>query len=411
MTRYAESAKFLFSRGKLGSYNDEEQNTASNSDSVGEKNPFGSFDDEQQSDGSGSELKSDSFSSDDLSSTVVMAASAMPTYESGDVPPDADRPDWKQSQSDSSAGTQSALTEPHSNSSVNGNSRIEASSSLSSARSQKMESANYWFKKSALISGEPLEEVDNSKDGPHQNKDSDVESGPPDSDYAPRAPRSLWHEISLDSDADDKGAESVIEDELDATNEKKPGGDDGWPNYREFLLKYRAILAGVAVLVVVIIIIVIVLVATGGGDDNNKGGTPSSMEAMHDKIEETVSQLVDPEILSNRNSPEAQALKWLIEDDTVWRHQHEDFSVERIVQRFVLVSFYLSRGGPLYWKANNWLQGEECTWNFIDCNGIGEVRALAFGKFRFCCCVRTKQKAESSNTYEGFLFYAQTISA
>jgi Leucine-rich repeat (LRR) protein len=127
------------------------------------------------------------------------------------------------------------------------------------------------------------------------------------------------------------------------------------------------------------------------------------MEAMHDKIEETVSQLVDPEILSNRNSPEAQALKWLIEDDTVWRHQHEDFSVERIVQRFVLVSFYLSRGGPLYWKANNWLQGEECTWNFIDCNGIGEVRALAFGKFRFCCCVRTKQKAESSKHLQRLL--------
>jgi hypothetical protein len=96
-------------------------------------------------------------------------------------------------------------------------------------------------------------------------------------------------------------------------------------------------------------------------------------------IDRIISQLTGSKVLKNSSSPQAQAREWLMFDDD------EPYTVSeaRVVQRYVLASFFFGTGGFNAWTNTNWLNGNECAegqeWHGIHCNERGEVRTLVQG--------------------------------
>ena len=259
---------------------------------------------------------------------------------------------------------------------------------LTPARGGKKQSTNFRFKRGALISGTAQEDTFEREDSSDGEDDDDIESGAPYSHSgSSHGTHSLWQEKSVDSAIPKLDAESVIDDDrARASNEQEKSCKTSLINR----LRWRPIAVAAAAITIAIVLVYLVMsgvIRGGRGSDakdapGNPTAAPVSMEEMHKKIQLAVSEIVVEETLSNRSSVESQALQWLLEDDTVWTPQHEDFLSERIVQRFILVAFYFSMGGPS-WYANNWLQGDECgedPWKYINCDENGDVRAIAFSK-------------------------------
>jgi hypothetical protein len=125
----------------------------------------------------------------------------------------------------------------------------------------------------------------------------------------------------------------------------------------------------------------------GGVDTGTETVDPTPVEApltdrqqlMHDII----SMRVSGDALQDFASPQSQARRWLLFEDTLWLSPISSFKIERIIQRYALATFYFSTDGPNSWKDNNWMDGDECSGNFwdgISCNENDEIRAIAFGK-------------------------------
>ena len=97
-------------------------------------------------------------------------------------------------------------------------------------------------------------------------------------------------------------------------------------------------------------------------------------------------ETVSSEGLNNQESPQYKAKEWMFHSDLLKLTPSELVSDERVAQRYALAVFYYSTNGPVTWEENNWLQGDECSnlyWTGISCNEDNQVRAIAFGKFRF----------------------------
>jgi hypothetical protein len=109
-------------------------------------------------------------------------------------------------------------------------------------------------------------------------------------------------------------------------------------------------------------------------DDEDQALT-NRQQAIHNILAQTT----NPGVLSDPNTPQYDARRWLLFRDT----DLIDVSEESVVQRYALACFYFATGGVGSWGENNWLDGYECedeAWDGINCSPKGEVRAIAFGK-------------------------------
>jgi len=85
------------------------------------------------------------------------------------------------------------------------------------------------------------------------------------------------------------------------------------------------------------------------------------------------SPITYPTLLSDA-SPEQLAIQWLLEDDPVNISANVDN--ERLTQRYALLTFWYSTGGPSWERNDNWLiDEEECSWYGVTCIG-GAVSKL-----------------------------------
>ena len=223
-----------------------------------------------------------------------------------------------------------------------------------------------YAKRGGLISGRVMDVETQSQKS--KEKD-DVESGtyPPDSDYASRAPKSIWNTPSIDSHRN-----------LQADNTAPPAARHvAWsiprdPGKRR---KYLRILVGVTLAVLVLAMVAVALIVRSGEDP--AGDRQRAIDAI-------IKKASTEEALKTKDSPQFKARQWLLNKDTLALDPSMGAPDAQIIQRYSLATFYFSTGGDTTWKSNNWLEGGECDeghWDHIDCNENKEVRALAFGKF------------------------------
>lgn len=100
------------------------------------------------------------------------------------------------------------------------------------------------------------------------------------------------------------------------------------------------------------------------------------------------------------DSPQHQAKMWLLYEDKLNLHLPSYGSdalksavAERIKQRYALATVYFSMGVGEGGVVKGWLEGDECqfvgdygrNWDGVACNDMGEVRALALGKWGLPC--------------------------
>jgi hypothetical protein len=111
---------------------------------------------------------------------------------------------------------------------------------------------------------------------------------------------------------------------------------------------------------------------------------PATLTDRQQVMHNILVKVTSPSILSDPNTSQHAARRWLLFRDSEIVALNE----ERIVQRYALACFYFSTGGEDSWEKektkNNWLLGHECgdeVWDGLSCNAKGEVRALVFGKW------------------------------
>lgn len=299
-------------------------------------------------------------------------------------------------------------------------------------------STNFRFHRGALIAGSNANETPDvisrarrhnltalspstvTHDPALRESGNDLESGifPPDSDYASVAPRSVvWNQSSLSGSLrrDFIRGDGTSASPIDVSN-----GDS-----KSKRSKLLMILVIVSLLLLGAVVAVSVTVFKGGkhqssgslSSDNgsNTGSSsgsgvqsampsvayrtapppvatpaPTSSASYRNKIfSSVISAASDSTALSTVSSPQYKASLWLTTQDTLWTSSSssapltDPFTPARVLQRYILAVFYFSTGGPASWpSSNNWLKGDECAgsfWDGLDCNGIGQVRTIAFG--------------------------------
>lgn len=309
-----------------------------------------------------------------------------------------------------------------------------------SPRNTESQAAKHILQRGALISGVVPSQEENS---PPTGSGNDLESGfhPPDSDYASRTPKSLW-DPSV-GDASVMPPDSDYASRAPLSLWAPVVGDDSLqsPSNHSTLSKrsksFRFIGLGCMSLMLIGAIVAVAIIAAGGGggngsrvensvtnggssdntgsdvggsgnggeiDTGSNGPTPSDgggidkeaeigaedplpeeapltdrQQLMHDIF----MGVSGNEALQDTTSPQFQARKWLLFEDILWLSPINTFTSERIIQRYVLATFYFSTDGPNSWKDNNWMKGDECKgdfWDGISCNENNEIRAIAFGK-------------------------------
>lgn len=217
-------------------------------------------------------------------------------------------------------------------------------------------------------------------------KKDDVESGswPPDSDYASRAPKSIWEAGSLAFSGDAK-AENIAQPQVAerqtqsrvSNNSSNYNNRFGGPTKRR---KYLRILLGVTGVVLLLALVTVIFIVRS----NNKDKSLVVKDPRQLALDAIVKTASTPEALSDENSPQQKARRWLLlEDELAIDPRDEKTSEAQVIQRYSLAVLYFSTGGPITWEENNWLEGGECDgtyWSFIDCNENKEVHAMVFGK-------------------------------
>lgn len=141
--------------------------------------------------------------------------------------------------------------------------------------------------------------------------------------------------------------------------------------------KWLAI-GGIGVLLIVIVVTISVTVT---GRDTNTETTP--VPERDQALMNIFSTVSTSESLSDPNSPQYQAAKWMIDDDPLVLTPSIITTNERVIQRYALAVFYFATGGPESWNPNSWMLGNECSgqfWIGLSCNDNDEVRSMAFGK-------------------------------
>lgn len=86
---------------------------------------------------------------------------------------------------------------------------------------------------------------------------------------------------------------------------------------------------------------------------------PTAFDPLDDLFNFLVSQSFDNgTALSDAGSPQSQAFEWLLTDPRL-----EEYSADRLIQRYSMATFYYSTGGDSWEENTLWLSEEnECTW-------------------------------------------------
>ena len=114
-----------------------------------------------------------------------------------------------------------------------------------------------------------------------------------------------------------------------------------------------------------------------------------TIEEREEVILNILRQVSDPTELSESNTPQFNAAKWLIHEDT-------DFFVcpgdKKLIQRYIMAVFYFATGGDLWSQCNAAInsfcpQGDrfltgvsECRWGGTSCDEQGRMTNITFGK-------------------------------
>jgi hypothetical protein len=222
----------------------------------------------------------------------------------------------------------------------------------------------------ALISGVMPTKSNNG--GTDSGRSEDVEScmEPPDSDFASRAPHTVWQPstISSSDDPTQQHAEPAIkENGFQLTNNDKR--------------KNRLwVLLGISVVVLLAAIGAVTYLMVGNKSAPAEAAPSRSRKEVMTAAISKVSAETD---LENPESAQSKAQSWLIDVDFLWIDEESTIPEMRIIQRYALAVFYFATNGLTAWRENNWMQGDECgsvTWDYIECNENSELRAIAFGK-------------------------------
>jgi hypothetical protein len=109
-------------------------------------------------------------------------------------------------------------------------------------------------------------------------------------------------------------------------------------------------------------------------------GTGATLTERQQTMHNIISEITVPNILEDPTSPQYAARRWLLFQDT----EIIGDEVSRVLQRYVLASFFFATGGGDSWAENQWLQGNECgdvPWEGLNCDTRQEVRTLMLGTF------------------------------
>lgn len=160
------------------------------------------------------------------------------------------------------------------------------------------------------------------------------------------------------------------------------------PGRRKFIVVALVILS----VVLIGAIIAVAVVIFGGNDSSSSPAiSPETAAAREQALDKILVRVSSADTLIDPTSPQAKARHWLLYEDTLWMHPAQAIPGERVIQRYILAVFYFSTGGQTMWSENNWLEGDECHnakgeyWTGLACNDDDKVLAIAFGK---CLTVR-----------------------
>jgi hypothetical protein len=140
------------------------------------------------------------------------------------------------------------------------------------------------------------------------------------------------------------------------------------------------IIAGLGISLIIVAIVLGVVVA-GGDSEQTARARPSVLTGRQEMMDEIISKGTDQALFQVPTSAQYKARQWLLYSDTLQFEMIEG----KVLQRFALATFYYATNGDESWNKNDWLEGDECEddfWHGLNCNGVGEVRALAFGKYK-----------------------------
>ncbi|CAB9501521.1 LRR receptor-like serine threonine-protein kinase [Seminavis robusta] len=133
-------------------------------------------------------------------------------------------------------------------------------------------------------------------------------------------------------------------------------------------------MAGAAFLLLLVVIVVVAVVVTKSKEDtiviveatqsptSNPTFAPTTW-TVQDYVLNLLPEATVNSVLQDVLSAQAQAFDWIMED--LMQNADQDFTEDRIVQRFVLATFFFATGGIESWSQNdNWLNHtvHECDW-------------------------------------------------
>jgi hypothetical protein len=209
-----------------------------------------------------------------------------------------------------------------------------------------------------------------SNNGGETSRSVDVEScmEPPDSDFASRAPHTVWQPSTISS-SDSRAQQPQTAPAVKNGKVHLPSTDKR---------KNRLLIALVLAVVVLIGAIAAVSFLMFG---NNSSAAPEA--TRQEVMTETIAKVSNATDLENPESAQSKAQSWLINVDELWKGEESTIPEMRIIQRYALAVFYFATNGTTAWRDNNWMAGDECDssvpWDHIECNENNQLRAIAFG--------------------------------
>jgi hypothetical protein len=141
------------------------------------------------------------------------------------------------------------------------------------------------------------------------------------------------------------------------------------------------IASGIFGVALLISLILAIYYGVGGGKEKKEvKSTEPSLNSRQQAIHSIIAGVTHQDLLNDPASPQFSARQWILFGDET----DYEVSVERVIQRYALSSFYFATGGQTSWMNNNWLKGDECGtnnfWHGLSCNFGGQVRAIVLGK-------------------------------
>jgi hypothetical protein len=217
---------------------------------------------------------------------------------------------------------------------------------------------------------------------------------PPDSDYAPDLPHSIWgtafqarRTVSIPIHQHHSASSSNGGAGTDLTAASSARKRGAWCRGAKGRCTLWALLAVTLLLVGAVVAVSLLLFRPKG---------PS----MDEQVDAVLRSVSDPSALADGRTPQAKAREWILYEDTYWsgvrNMEAGGIPTQRVVQRYALAVLYYATNGPTSWGKESsagggggangnhgWLLGGECDdpepWHGLACDSDGEVRAVGFG--------------------------------